>query len=374
MTNNQLAFLALVRAGLWEQDARLLPYDPIDFNEVYSLAEEQSVLGIVAAGLEHVSDLKIAKENVLTFVGYTLQLEQRNQSMNAFISEIVEKLRKYGVYTILIKGQGIAQCYERPLWRSCGDVDFLLSNDNYEKAKDFLSPLANSVASENSYSQHLGIMIAPWTVELHGNLRCGLSNRIDKGLDGLMNVIFYEGNVRSWNNGKTQVFLPGVDVDVIYIFTHILQHFYKGGIGIRQVCDLCRFLWYYRSKLDTLLLEKRLKNMGLITEWKAFGAFAVEYLGMPEEAYPLFSMNKKWKRKGKHICSFLIEVGNFGHNRDMSYHSKPFIVRKVYSMTRRLHDSIRHFRLFPLDSCIFIESIFVKGIKAAFNNKRPMSV
>ena len=125
LDNNTQAFLALVRAGLWEKDVQLSSYGDIDFKEVYRLAEEQSVVGLVAAGIEHIVDIKIPKEDALQFVGQSLQLEQQNTAMNHFIGVIVDKMRAAGIYTLLVKGQGIAQCYERPLWRSCGDVDFL---------------------------------------------------------------------------------------------------------------------------------------------------------------------------------------------------------------------------------------------------------
>ena len=39
-----------------------------------------------------------------------------------------------------------------------------------------------------------------------------------------------------------QVFLPAPDCDVVFLFTHILHHFFFEGIGLRQFCDLCRFL------------------------------------------------------------------------------------------------------------------------------------
>ena len=48
------SFFALVRAGFWEKDVRLSELEKIDFNEVCQLAEEQSVMGIVAAGQERV--------------------------------------------------------------------------------------------------------------------------------------------------------------------------------------------------------------------------------------------------------------------------------------------------------------------------------
>ena len=120
LNKNQQAFFALMRAGLWEQEVRLAQYDEIDFSEIYRLAEEQSVVGLIAAGLEHVIDIKPPQESVLQFVGQTLQLEQRNVVMNAFIEKLIGKLRGEDIYTLLVKGQGIAQCYERPQWRACG--------------------------------------------------------------------------------------------------------------------------------------------------------------------------------------------------------------------------------------------------------------
>ena len=124
LDNNQRAFFELLRAGLWEKDIRLSQYKNIDYSVIMRLAEEQSVLGLITAGLEKVTDVKIQKEVILQFVGSTLQIEQQNKAMNAFIAVLIEKLRKEDIYAILVKGQGIAQCYEHPFWRSSGDVDF----------------------------------------------------------------------------------------------------------------------------------------------------------------------------------------------------------------------------------------------------------
>lgn len=362
-SNNEKGFLALVRAGLWEKDVRLSEFENLDYGEIYRLAEEQSVLGLVAAGLEHVVDVKPPKEVALQFVGQTLQLEQQNTTMNYFISVLVDKMRKAGIYTLLVKGQGVAQCYERPLWRACGDVDFFLSDENYFKAQSFLLPLASSVDPEWHYSKHLGMIIDPWVVELHGSLRCGLSSRVDKSLDSIKSDIIYGGSVRSWMNGNTQVFLPGEVNDAIYIFTHFLNHFYKGGLGLRQICDWCRLLWTYRETIDSKQLEQRLQTMKLITEWKAFGSYAVNYLGMPSESMPLFSANKKWESKARKISSFIMEVGNFGHNRDLSFYTKyPYLIRKLYSFGLRTSDIFRHAGIFPIDSIRFFPKILINGL------------
>lgn len=310
--------------------------------------------------------MKPAKKDMLQFIGRTVQTEQQNQAMNYFIGVLVDKMRAEGISVVLVKGQGVAQCYERPMWRSCGDIDFLLDKDNFEKALSFLAPLAQNVDRETSYSHHIGMTIDPWVVELHGSLRCGLSPKMDRVIDELQAESCGRGNVRIWKDGETDVLLPGVNNDILFIFTHFLKHFYKGGIGLRQICDWCRLIWKYRSAIDVRLLESRLQRMGLMTEWKAFGAFAVEYLGMPVEAMPLYSADAIWKRKAARICSFVMEVGNFGHNRDTSYYSKyPFFIRKTISMGWRIGDLVRHARIFPLDSLRFFPKIMFDGMRSA---------
>lgn len=363
--NNTQAFFALVRAGLWEQEVRLSQFGEIDFGKVLDLAEEQSVVGLVAAGLEHVVDVKVPKEDVLQFVGRTLQLEQNNQAMNKFVAGLVEKLRKEDVYSLLLKGQGIAQCYEKPLWRACGDVDLFLSEDNYKKAKSVLVPLSSKVEEEYGYTQHFGMTINSWEVELHGNLRSELYKRIDKILDEVRDDILYGGNVRSWYNGGTQVFQPSADNDAIYVFTHILHHFFKGGIGLRQICDWCRLLWTYSDSFNHDMIERRICAMGLMSEWRTFAALAIDYLGMPAEAFPFYSESGKWSRKGKKVLGFVLETGNFGHNRDMSYRQEnDLLVRKWKVFWYITLDTIKQLSIFPIDSIRVWWCMMLAGVRS----------
>ena len=365
MDNNNRVFFELVKAGLWEKNVQLSSFQSIDYENVMQISEEQSVIGLVTAGLEHVSDVKIPKEELLQYIGQSLQLEQQNQSMNAYVAELIELLRKNDVYAILVKGQGVAQCYEKPLWRASGDIDLLLSDTNYEKAKNILLPLAIDVEEEYKTFKHLGMtMRGGVVVELHGTLHSRLSMYIDKVIDEAQNDVFYGGNVRSWMDGKTQVFLPGPNNDVIFVFTHILHHYYIEGIGLRQICDWCRLLYTYKDSLNHELLESRIRKAGLMTEWKAFAAFAVDWLGMPKETMPLYSPDNKWKRKADKICSFIMEVGNFGHNREIKC-SKNYFIGKVQAAWFKMGDFVRHAQIFPLDSIKFFCHYAINGMLVA---------
>lgn len=338
----------LLRAGLWEQDVERRNYETMDFPEILRLATEQSVVGLIAAGLEHVKGVKVPQEWSLQFIGQTLQIEQRNKAMNAFIAELIDGLRKVGVYTLLVKGQGVAQCYERPLWRASGDVDLLLSDSKYNQAKEYLSTIADSVDKEDERRLHLGMNVKGWVVELHGSLLTGISRQLNNVIEEVQYALFNGGEVRSWDNENTVVYLPSPDDDAFLIFSHILEHFYVGGIGLRQVCDWCRLLWTYREMIDVRLIERRLRKAKILTEWKGFAAFSVDYLGMPVEVMPLYEDKKKWHRCAVRLCNRIIETGNFGHNADESYRRRTSkAVRLMITFWRRVAEYWKLTMIFP---------------------------
>lgn len=329
------AFFVLLRAGLWEQDVRLLN-TPINFNALYRLAERQSVVGLMAAGLEHVIDVKVPKNESLAFAGETLQIEQRNKAMNNFIGVLFDKLRKEGLTPILVKGSGVAQCYMRPLWRSCGDIDLLLTKQDYFKATELLLEISSSSNPERKYSMHKGIIIEPWYVELHGTFRTGLSERVDKRIDSIIKQTFERQLFRTWDNGGVNVVLPEVNYDIILIFTHFIMHFYREVIVVRQVCDLCMLLYTHIDSIDFEKLEERLESMGLVSEWKAFASLAVMFLGFPESKMPLYD--------GKYDNRFM----------DRFIHYVMFCGEKS-----KLMRIISLFRLFPNNTLRFLPSILL---------------
>lgn len=341
---NKDAFLALVRAGLWEREARLLPYSDIDYAEMLRMAEAQSVVGLVTAGLDHVEGVKVPYEMRLVFVGSVAGVEQRNKAMNGFIAVSVEKMREFGITPLLVKGQGLAQCYERPQWRTSGDVDFFFSKDEYNEAVGFFTGLKNAKVVQNArYTKSFGVNLEPWFIELHGTLRNSLSTRMDKEIDAVQDDTFKNKRYRVWQNGVTEVLLPNVDNDVFLVFVHFVRHFYKEGICLRQICDWCRLLWTYRGQVDVSLLEKRLQRAGAMAEWKAFAALAVEYLEMPIDDIPLYGANKKWQQKGEKIMRLILD-GNT-HNK--------------------MRDTIAVAKIFPWNTLLFTPALFfnVNGLK-----------
>lgn len=211
MSKDIYVFFELLKAGLWRDQGtvsclKFQVTSDIDWEREYQIAEEQAVVGIVAAGLEVVQnvqelkDFKIPQKAKYQFIGQTMLIEKRNKEMNAFVADLIEKQRNKNIYALLVKGQGIAQCYEKPLWRTCGDVDLLMSEDNYRKACEYLGKIADSTEREtkkNKERKHQEYQISGWPVELHGTLHSHLSGRVDREIDNVQGKCFYGGSVRS---------------------------------------------------------------------------------------------------------------------------------------------------------------------------------
>ena len=374
--NNVKAFLALLRAGLWEQvndnvndNENFVDGLSVNWADVIRLAEEQSVVGLVTAGVEKLPACTFFTESnsnqrcsvpfqgiplteKLTLLGKCQLIEQRNMAQNQFIGALIQKLNAAGIKAILVKGQGIAQCYTKPLWRKSGDVDLFFDADSYRNAVDLLKPLASDCKHEGRYSKHLGLTIDSWYIELQGTQRVGLSSRLERMIDAVQRDTFENNRARLWHNGDVDVLLPAPDSDVFFVFTHFLKHFFKEyGFCLRQLCDWCRLLWTYREVIDAALLEQRLRKAGLMSEWKAFAALAVEHLGMPIEAMPLYDSGKKWSKKAEKILAFAF---------DNSKHGK-------------LRNTLSVAKIFPCDTLRFLPGIIweVNGMKIwqrLFNN------
>ena len=342
------AFFALVRAGLWEKEVQLLPYGIPDFDGLLKLAKDQSVAGLVAAGLEYVTDFKIQKTDAVPFMKEVFRAEKRSIAINSLVSSLFGTMGKAGIECVLIKGQGVAQCYQRPLWRAVGDVDLFVDKENYQKAKDLLAQNANKVVVEVDAKNHLAMTFDRFLVELHGVMYSDISSRIDDVVDQVQEGIFKDGRTRVWDNDGTPIPLPDPDSDIIIVFTHFIGHFYVGGVGLRQICDWCRLLWTFRDSIDRDLLRGRLEKMDLTQEWQAFASFAVDYLGMPAEAMPFHEESPKNSRRARRIRSLVLRTGNFGHNKDESYrHRHSGTVVNIITFFRRFGEFVRLSTIFP---------------------------
>ena len=103
--------------------------------------------------------------------------------------------------------------------------------------------------------------------------------------------------------------------------------------------------------------------MGALGEWRSFAALAVEYLGMPADAMPLYCDARRWRRKAVRILRLVFRTGNMGHNQDWSYVKRsPYLVRKAISFGRHCGAALRHLVIFPWHSVCVWWRVVLDGV------------
>jgi len=372
MTLDEL-FFSVLRAGLWgvADNVSDLSYENVDWKEVLMLAKEQTVLGFFTDGFSVMKDsgmsVNVTAKTAEWLMIQTIGIERANARLNALVAETCTSFKLNGIDYRLIKGQGTAQNYPHPEHRSPGDIDYLLDDKNYELASALLAPKAEKLCPEDSHKKHLGMFFnGDLEIELHGTARAGFGKKFDDVIDSMQAEMFLGKGSRSWSCQGAEVLLPSVNFDAVFIFTHFVQHFYHGGLGLRQICDWTMHLHSFASEIDRDWVFARLKALGMLNEWKAFGYLAVNKLGLPEGEMPLYDLS--YAKHADRIWASIKYSGNFGRkmNEGRDYKSEPFLLRKTRSLRGHLVWMSRHFSLSPRNTIIALYVTLISGFSAAF--------
>lgn len=346
-------FLSLLRSGLWGQQTNLpVNTKSVDWEDLLQISQDQTVVGVITDGIKNntatLQDAGIAPARpiLLKFIAGVLDIEQHNFKMNEYLFILMRGLKEAGVTALVVKGQGIGQNYVDPNHRASGDIDLLVRREDYLEAKEALMPFIDNIDSETPRLCHLAASKSSLVVELHGTLLSDIKNSIDRRVAAMQEQMFVQREFTLWEN----VSMPSDEFNAVFIFTHILQHFFKGGIGFRQICDWCRFLYVHNDGIDRKVLKEHLSAMHIMSEWQAFGNMAVRYLGIPESTMPFY---RSCDRRGDKVLNFLFESGNFGRlmardaSRDTSY-----IRKKWNSLILSLKNFFSKVTIFPMDTFI----------------------
>ena len=357
-------FFALLRSGLWnEVPERAAFAGGVDWESLYRLSREQTVVPLVTDGINRLPKELLPNdrpERFDPFLGDLMATAKRNRTLDTFIPKLFNALK--GIPVVLVKGQSLAQDYPDPERRQPGDIDLLLLPSSYGAAKEVLLPKASDVEEEDLQTYHQGLFFHSVEVEIHGSISTLMSRRLDRKLAALLEEQFDGRTFPSVPIGGAEIPVPEADFYALYIFVHFLQHYWSGGVGLRQFVDWTVFVSVHKRDIHPVILEKRLQDLGLLRLWKVFTGFAQEYLGCPPEKLPLAAPPAS--RKNARIWRFIRRCGNFGKNKDRTRKEEGYLVRKAHSLWRLvIADRLRHFPVFPQESIRYFLGSFSYGLQ-----------
>lgn len=325
--------------------------DKIEWGAIFSLANNQTVLGLVIDALKGFDKERYpSKEQVYKLMNYSYSITKSNIIMEHTLAEVVSTIKEGGVTPVLLKGQGVAANYPNPRARNCGDIDLYIGKENYSKVVELLLQKSNKEHKSLESKKHFHLQVNEVCVELH---RCAdiIGNPIiNKRFQQWTKYHLLGENKRGLNFNGVEVSLPPLQFDAVFIFNHLLHHFINGGVGLRQICDWALFLHKYKDEIDREELRRDLERFGLMKKWQVFGALVVKYLKMDKEEVPFY--NPKMEKRSSRVINMILVDGNFGfHNGVFKNRPKNYLLGKIYAYFCAI---IRYFKL----STIFPSAIF----------------
>ena len=230
----------------------------IDWQQLYSFASKQAILGLCFDGIgrlgkEYSEELKqnpIERELLMTWMGKAQQIRRQNMKVNAVVGKLFSMLREDGLRCCILKGQGNALMYPNPYSRTPGDIDVWI-NASRERIMEYARKKFE--LEDDIRLQHLETSLDGVPVELHF-FPCSMNNpiyhaRLQKWFR--RNADLQCSHIVGLPDGAGDIAIPTTAFNVIYQLTHLYHHFFDEGIGMRQIIDyyyvVCDFYKVYQN-------------------------------------------------------------------------------------------------------------------------------
>lgn len=357
MDTNKVLY-ELLKAGLWGTPPLLTKQLSSEkWVEIKQLAYEQTISGLIFDGLNLIdADKRPSKEFIMQWFANIMIIEKANTKMNM----LIPKLAPITKGSVLLKGQRVAKCYKNPAHRQSGDIDlFFYHQKDYENAKEQLSQIAEHIGGEEKDRKHFDCTLQKMVVELHGEIKTQIKSKTDKNFTALIKNHFdnYSFDV----NEETGYCAAPINFDCLFVFVHMLQHYFNSGVGLRQICDWMAYTDYYFQQIDQQQLKEDIHSLGLIKEWQVFGNMAVNYLGFPQEKMPFFE--KKYKKAGEKVLQQVMKSGNFGRNLYFKNRPKNYFLGKLFTFYQNNKMRMGNLLIFPQEALYGIPHLIKNGIK-----------
>lgn len=303
-----------------------------DWDEIYNELNAQTICGIPADwALEHVSlpeSVRQKWENQRIWqAGFFFQLLYAQ-------NELVQLMKSHHIPMAILKGTAAAMYYPDPSARTMGDVDFLVSADEFQRAYRLMLDHGYRLQHDEDYvDYHMTLEKDGFTFEIHkrpagmpdGRTGAYLWQVISTGMDScdMAQLDGYEVPV-----------LPDMQNGIVLLL-HIVKHL-KNGLGLRQIID---WMMYVDKKLHDDAWRGEMQPVLRHTEYeklaKAVTRMCQLYLGLGQEGI-------SWCRDADEglctrLMTYIMGQGNFGR--------KTLEEDKGVRIVGEYHNPVQFFRL-----------------------------
>lgn len=250
-------------------------------------------------------------------------------------------LRENGIRFAVLKGTAAAIYYPEPSLRTMGDIDLIAVPEDFEAAFCLLRDNGCRPLQEyDETSRHLAFKKDGVEIELHRSF----ANFSDEEMtERFAELLISSIGQCVWRelSGAEFPMLPQT-VNGLVLLSHLSQHVFLTGVGLRQVCD---WLLFVNASLDDAAWNagfgEAVRSIGMEKFAKIVTRMGQKYLGLQEKTIT-------WcKDVDEPLCDALLEIilqrGNFG--------SKEGDSTKTLALLQRSRDLPRFLRYLQRSGC-----------------------
>ena len=374
--NTLMQFFELVRSGLWGHPADSgLFCGGDDWKTLFRMASMQALVGLFADGAGTLPKELMPPSELVRRLYVLVEASRRaNLQLDSVLAELVTLLRENGIEGVLLKGQGLSRDYLVPGHRMCGDIDFYVAGkENYLRSCELVRSMGEKEGEESESDKHFHFNRKGCQIEIHKRPATDINPFADRRLKRWTRLRLGEGcGMRTLEIGGVAVNLPPAAFDSVFILQHISNHMLKGGVGLRQLCDWCRYLYVHGGEIDCLQLSRDLDMLHLKENWQLMGYIAVNMLGLPEEMMPFYT--PRAEKKAMRCLEIILSSGNFGKygkNASAGHHAcTNVMLRKMHSCSLVLSRQAGLLKVIPRDVLAYVPWYILDGVRRAISTDK----
>ena len=344
-------FFQLVRLSIGTTDHFEGSLSTDGWRQLFEISKKQSLTGVCFEGIQKLSANQFHDEDLtMDWMGELVKIARRNKKLDQQVAVVTNKLEQSGFDCCLLKGQGNALMYPNPSVRTPGDIDMWVRPENHhsldEDIKVVISFVRKYGKTPKALYHHIdGLSYDGTEIEMHYRPHF-MQNLIH---NARLQHYFLEHTAEQFRHyveiGGQQVSVPTDEFNIVFQLSHIYQHLFHEGIGLRQVLDYYYLLKQYAASSKEARTDWKplFKHLGLFHIASALMWILTEKLGM----------NKDWaivesdERRGKFVLKEILLGGNFGK---FDERNAKFGHSAIGKNVQRLSRDVRLVRYFPSEA------------------------
>lgn len=336
-------FFELIQIGMGMREQLSRVPSGEEWQDLFVESKRQTVVGIAFEGIEKLPRQQCPpKEILFQWIGLCEHIKQRNVLMNQRVIEISEIFTQAGFRSCILKGQGNALMYPNPQSRTSGDIDIWVDGTQ-EEIYEFVR---GRCPDAHGQYQHIDFQIFE-DVEIEVHFRP--SRRNNPVYNRRLQQYYLQQREEQCRHvckeldEKGRVCIPTHDFNLVFQLSHIMNHFFVEGIGLRQLMDYYYLLRQGTSDMECREFQRNIKRFGM----KKFASSVMWVMKSVFDMDDQYLLVEPYEKGGRLLLDEIMSTGNFGH------YDRRYVFRKKGRIARLMIDLYRDMKMinvFPAEA------------------------